>query len=175
MALVFVRRNGSISNEQCRDLTGLDVIGASKLLGKLRDLGFLIQHPHGAMTFYTPTGRLGVTPVCTTHLREVEVSLDAGETLSVDSEAIPPDIAKSIRMLGKRNSPQEVRRVIVQICSVRPISAGEIARLVGRTKRWVLNSYLKPMIRDGQLEYAIPGEPNHPEQKYTVGRSELEV
>ena len=175
MALVFVRRNGSISNEQCRDLTGLDVIGASKLLGRLRDLGFLIQHPHGAMTFYTPTGQLGVTPVCTTHLREVEVSLDAGETLSVDSGAIPPDIAKSIRMLGKRSSPQEVRRVIVQICSVRPFSAGEIARLVGRSKKWVSASYLKPMIRDGQLEYVIPGEPNHPEQKYTVGRSEQGV
>lgn len=99
MALVFVRRNGSISNEQCRDLTGLDVIGASKLLGKLRDPGFLIQHPHGAMTFYTPTGQLGVALVCTTH-QQVEVSLDVGETLSVDSEAILPDIAESIRMLG---------------------------------------------------------------------------
>jgi len=175
MALVFVRRNGSISNEQCRDLTGLDVIGASKLLGRLRDLGFLIQHPHGAMTFYTPTGRLEVTPVCTTRFREVEVSLDAGETLSADSEAISPDIAESIRMLGKRSSPQEVRQVIVQICSMRPFSAGEIAQLVGRSKKWVSASYLKPMIRDGQLEYMIPGEPNHPEQKYTVGRSEQEV
>ncbi|WP_281767173.1 Fic family protein [Methanoculleus bourgensis] len=93
----------------------------------------------------------------------------------MDSEAIPPDIAKSIRMLGKRSSPQEVRRVIVQICSVRPFSAGEIARLIGRSKKWVSASYLKPMIRDGQLEYAIPGEPNHPEQKYTVGGSEQEV
>ena len=174
MALVFVRRNGSISNEQCRDLTELDVVGASKLLGKLRDLGFLIQHPHGAMTFYTPTGLLGVAPVCTV-CQQVEVPPDVGETLSVDSEAIPPDIAESIRMLGKRSSPQETRRVIVQICSVRPFSAGEIARLVGRSKRWVLSSYLNPMIRDGQLEYVIPGEQNHPEQKYTVGRNEQEV
>ena len=126
------------------------------------------------MTFYTPTGLLGVAPVCTV-CQQVEVPPDVGETLSVDSEAIPPDIAESIRMLGKRSSPQETRRVIVQICSVRPFSAGEIARLVGRSKRWVLSSYLNPMIRDGQLEYVIPGEPNHPEQKYTVGRNEQEV
>lgn len=126
------------------------------------------------MTFYTPTGQLGVAPVCTTHQR-VEVSLDEEETLSVDSEAILPDIAESIRMLGKRSSPQEVMRVIVQICSVRPSSAGEIAQLVGRSKKWVSASYLKPMIHDGQLEYVIPGEPNHPEQKYKVGRSEQEI
>jgi ATP-dependent DNA helicase RecG len=174
MALVFVRRNGSISNEQCRDLTGLDVIGASRLLGKLRDLGFLTQHPHGAMTFYTPTGQLGVTPVCTTH-QQVEVPLDARETQSVNSEAIPPNIAESIKMLGKRSSPQEVMRVIVQICGMRPFSAGEIAQLVGRSKKWVSIGYLKPMIRDGQLEYVIPGEPNHPEQKYIVGRREQEI
>ena len=174
MALIFVRRNGSISNEQCRDLTGLDVVGASRLLGKLRDLDFLIQHPHGAMTFYTPAGQFEIAPVYTTR-QQVRVSPDVGETLNIDSETIPPDIAESIRILGKRNSPQAVRRVIIQICSVRPVSAGEIAQLVGRSKRWVLNSYLKSMIRDGQLTYVIPGEPNHPEQKYTVGRDERET
>jgi ATP-dependent DNA helicase RecG len=47
--------------------------------------------------------------------------------------------------------------------------------LVGRSKKWGSVGYLKLMIRDGQLEYVIPGEPNHPEQKYTVGRSEQEI
>lgn len=56
-----------------------------------------------------------------------------------------------------------------------PFFTGEIAQLVGRSKKWVSVSYLKPMIRDGQLEYIIPGEPSHPVQRYTVGRSEQEV
>ncbi|NQS74240.1 MAG: transcriptional regulator [Methanoculleus sp.] len=175
MALVFARRNGSVSNEQCRDLTGLDVIGASKLLGRLRDLGFLIQHPHGAMTFYTPTGQLGVISARTISFQETDIPLDADKTLSVGPEIIPPDIAESIRDLGKRSPSQEVRRVIIQICNVRPFSAEEIAQMIGRSKKWVSVSYLQPMVRDGQLEYAIPGEPNHPEQKYMVRRSQQEI
>ena len=57
-ALVAVREAGRITNAVYRDLNNVDTLTASAHLRRLRDAGLLLQHDHGAATFYTPHGRL---------------------------------------------------------------------------------------------------------------------
>lgn len=56
--LIHARESGFVTNAICREYTGIDTLGASTTLKKLRNLGLLEQHPHSAATYYTPTERL---------------------------------------------------------------------------------------------------------------------
>ncbi len=56
--LIYAREMGWVNNAICRDNTGLDTLGVSSILKKLRKLGLLEQHPHASATYYTPTRRL---------------------------------------------------------------------------------------------------------------------
>ena len=56
--LIHARESGSVSNSICREYTGLDTLGASNTLKKLRSHGLLQQHAHSSAPYYTPTDRL---------------------------------------------------------------------------------------------------------------------
>jgi ATP-dependent DNA helicase RecG len=51
-ALVFARETGKISNSDYRGINKLDTLTASQHLGRLRDLGVLLQKGKGPATFY---------------------------------------------------------------------------------------------------------------------------
>ncbi len=51
--LVYAKQYGSVSNENCRNLTSYDTAKSSSLLTRLRSMGILNQHSHGSATYYT--------------------------------------------------------------------------------------------------------------------------
>ena len=53
-ALVFVRKSGTITNPQYREITGADIIKASSGLRRLTELGLIVMHVKGNATYYTP-------------------------------------------------------------------------------------------------------------------------
>jgi ATP-dependent DNA helicase RecG len=53
-AIVFIRKNGFISNSEYREITGADIIKASTGLIKLTELGLFSMHKRGNQTYYTP-------------------------------------------------------------------------------------------------------------------------
>ena len=57
-ALVHARETSQVSNRALRDLTGEDILTASKCLTKLRDRGLLEQQGASASTYYEPTASL---------------------------------------------------------------------------------------------------------------------
>ncbi len=56
--LIHAREMNFVNNAICQDYTGLDTLGVSGILKKLRNLGLLEQHSHASATYYTPTSRL---------------------------------------------------------------------------------------------------------------------
>jgi hypothetical protein len=56
--LIHAREMNFVNNAICRDYTGLDTLGVSGILKRLRNLGLLQQHSHASATYYTPTSRL---------------------------------------------------------------------------------------------------------------------
>ena len=57
-ALVHARETGRVTNRALRDLTGEDILTASKCLTKLRDRRLLEQQGASVHTYYEPTGYL---------------------------------------------------------------------------------------------------------------------
>ncbi|HEV2149006.1 MAG TPA: ATP-binding protein [Longimicrobiaceae bacterium] len=188
-ALVHVREAGRITNAEYRDLNGVDTLDASAHLRRLRDAGLLEQHDRGAATYYTPTHRLlhptaalsevveepvepGEEPV---ELGEQPVGLE-GEPVGHGEEPsglaedagldLPPELMMAVMRLNRWTPQPELRRLIRRLCRWRPLSAEELARIVGRAKTYLQSTYIGPMVRAGELEYTNPEKPSDPNQKY---------
>ncbi|MBL8489660.1 MAG: hypothetical protein JNM82_02655 [Rhodocyclaceae bacterium] len=74
-------------------------------------------------------------------------------------------IAAPIRS-RQRARPEEVRAVILALCSENYLSLRELAELLGRQPASVQNHYLTPMLKEGVLVQRYPNSPNHPNQGY---------
>lgn len=182
--LVFSREKGTINNAEGRDLTGLDTLTVSSILRRLRDLGLIQPHNRGSATFYTPTERLmnpkgmalfknsiqtelptikeskpTIKPAIKEPIPTINPSLNS---LECEFPEIPTSLWKNIYDLGKHTQPEGIKSVIFDLCGIRPFSAEELAKILNRNKGWVRTSYLRPMIREGRIEYV---NPDHPRQK----------
>jgi len=90
------------------------------------------------------------------------------EQLSLD--LFPPTKKESLQdrlaKIGARTKPQEIKNLILEFCEIQPYSSNELASLLNRNKKYLLDEYLKPLIDDGLLEYTNPENPNDPHQTY---------
>jgi ATP-dependent DNA helicase RecG len=78
------------------------------------------------------------------------------------------DIAAPVRDRG-RAPPEEVRAVILALCTRQPLSLAELAGLIGRAPASLQNHYLTPMLKEKALRLQYPHHPNHPQQRYLAG------
>lgn len=141
--------NEQITNEQCRKVTGLEMYKVSVMLRRLSGADLLVQHKHGARTFYVASPLLvevgGVRPV--------------GSEFDRLLSDLPPRLQYDLGELGSRSkSVEHVQRLVVEICSVRPFTVEEIALLLDRGKPYVQSNYITPLLEKEDLEWTSPEE-----------------
>ena len=190
-ALVFVKEVGAIDNATYRQLSGSDILKSSTDLRALRDLNLLNSNGKGKLTYYTPGKRITTRD----KKEEFLVLPDKGRSIPDKKVAIPdkvvdiPDnyalqgnedneevellnslplnIQQQVMALGRRSSErEEIDKVILEICKVRPFTVKELSTLLGRHVKHLQASYLKPLLVKGVLKYTIPDMPKHPDQAY---------
>ena len=93
-----------------RTLIGLDTLGASQILRRLRDRGLLELHPAVSQSFYTLAPKLRLGGVAD----RGEQALDRGEQLD-RGEPLDPSLVQAIAGLGSRPRKERLRAVIAQI------------------------------------------------------------
>ena len=81
-------------------------------------------------------------------------------------DTFPKSLRDRIKALKGRSNRAEISEVILEMSSIRPFSASEIALGLGRNEKYIKNTYLKPLLQNGELTYTIPDMPRHPKQKY---------
>lgn len=87
--------------------------------------------------------------------------------LLAQSYQLPPELVTSLPKPGTRPSRTHMRELIISLCRQLPLTAQELAGLLGnREQKSFVRDYLTPMVNEGLLDYTIPGRPNHPEQRY---------
>jgi len=184
-ALVFVKEAGAIDNATYRGLTGADVLAASQALRRLRDAGLLTQQGRSSATFYVPTTKLlpaGMSAsVMSSNLDGLSSNLGALSSKSEDLSSNLPATAgiregllgkvsgalvARVSALGQRNSPQEVRDIVLELCAQRAWRAEELATLLRRNTEYVRSNYLRPLLRNGRLQMTNPRDVNDPQQAY---------
>jgi ATP-dependent DNA helicase RecG len=193
-ALVYVRETFTIDNATYRDLNRVDVLNASNHLRRLRDQGLLEQRGKGSAIYYVPTDRFvsSLFPDLVGAPNSVVFSPTPSDLsgnppalsgnppalsgnppgLSGNPQALPPDLpvelAERILSLGQRISQPVLAQLTIDLCRIRPFSADELAVVLGKTRKHILERALTPLMRSGQLQHSIPDQPNHPDQAYTT-------
>ena len=162
-ALVFVREAGAINNQAYRDLNQADVLNASTHLRKLRDQGLLEMKGKAAGAYYVPT---------TTLFKEWPVSPNGGQSGMAGAQSgmaqpvIPPELSAQISQLKQREPPQTVQDIVAAMCRYGSWSVEELAKNLDRTPQYVLDHYVRPLVKAGRLRMAIPDQPRQPRQRY---------
>lgn len=175
-ALVWVREVGAIDNAGFRELNRVDTLTASQKLRRLRDSGLLKQMGKGSATYYIPTELLvgeGLSTkpdVLSTKVEGLSTMGQALSTMVPDIESLRAGLSEELRSrvseLGRRGSPDQLLDLVVDLCRVREFSAEELAALLGRDRKYVMNNYLRPLLQQGRVVYTIPEQPRHPAQRY---------
>ena len=170
---MWVREVGAIDNAGFRELNRVDTLTASQKLRRLRDAGLLKQMGRGSATYYIPTDLLlgeGLSPMVEPLSTMVEPLSTMVPDVEVLRAGLSEDLLGRIADLGRRGSPEQTLDLVVDLCRVREFSAEELAALLGRERKYVLNNYLRPLLQEGRLAYSIPEQPRHPGQRYRAGQ-----
>ena len=78
---------------------------------------------------------------------------------------LPDDIKKRIDEVGKRVPKDVLNKLVVDICSIVPLSMDDLSVLLHRNSKSFKNKNIKVLLENNQLFYWIPEMINHPRQK----------
>lgn len=190
-ALVFVREACVINNYAYRTMNRVDTLNASVHLRRLRDLGLLEPKGKTSGAYYLPTtllleGLNGAMGASVTTTSDAILSQEVPPAISPLSQEVPPvisslpqesasviillpqELSVKVQELGQRKAPDEVKAVIIDLCSWKALQASELATILGRDQAYITRNYLTPLIKEERLAYTIPDNPNHALQAYKV-------
>jgi ATP-dependent DNA helicase RecG len=197
-ALVYVRETLSIDNAAYRDLNQVDVLNASQHLRRFRDQGLLEQRGKGSATFYTPTAKfLATLPLkpSSDAILDIDPLSVKPDPLSVKpdplsvkpdplsvkpegkSEALPelpPDLLALLHNVKARMETDALQNITCRLCAWHPLSAGQLAILLRRSRNYVQNRLLTPLLQERRILPTIADHPKHPRQAYRTAQPEEE-
>ena len=84
---------------------------------------------------------------------------------------LPDDIKKRIDEVGKRVPKDVLNKLVVDMCSIVPLSMDDLSVLLHRNSKSFKNKNIKVLLENNQLFYWIPEMINHPLQKYVADPS----
>ena len=193
LALVFVREVGAIDNATYRQLDSTITHARARLeIHKLCDLGFIEKKGQGRNTYYIRTSKVVSLGE---RLRPQGERLlpqhgTLGERYQGENERyqafeeryqgvnreellllLPDDIKKRIDEGGKRVPKDVLNKLVVDMCSIVPLSMDDLSVLLHRNSKSFKNKNIKVLLENNQLFYWIPEMINHPQQKYVADPS----
>lgn len=180
--LIYARATGAVDNSACRDFSGLDTLAASRVLRRLRDRGLLAKRGGGSSTHYAlataegaaEPGRQARLPLDAPPVADESPYGDSGHPHMPEPESppaelvgIPDELRQRIEAAGKKPRQKVVRSLIQALCSLRPLTATELATLLGgRDAGELKRLHLKPMREARLLSLLYPESEKHPHQAY---------
>jgi ATP-dependent DNA helicase RecG len=200
-ALLECHRAGRIDNARMRAISGLDTLGASALLRKLRDRELLQLHSAGAASFYelgpkasqlaAAAGSVTGEFASQTGGLEAQTGEFASQTGGLEAETrdlsgalssdaaelvsgLPVEVRAAVEALGGKPAQGDLRRVLVEICELRWWTPRELALIFNRKDPSHLSEkHLAPLVKEGVLERKYPDNLAHPQQAYRARQSRL--
>jgi ATP-dependent DNA helicase RecG len=183
-ALVAVRELGAIDNAVYRNINRTDTLDASTHLRRLRDLDLLSMKGSGSRTYYVPGsafsaiapeawGAIPTSLTGDTHQGQPDTHQVGPNTHqpsgAIARSALPAALLAQLPHPGTKPRRAVMRAVLVNLCAWKPLSARDLAALLGRQDhKHLVRELLTPMVAEGLLAHTIPGMEKHPDQRYTA-------
>ncbi len=191
LALVFVREVGAIDNITYRQLNS--DINTSKASADLHDMckkGLLEQKGQSRSSYYIAgeqfvnsrvddslnsiaagdnSNAIGENSIGDSLNSRGKAPLNSrGEFLNSRGQQLPKILEERVEKIGKRAKPDEMKKLVIELCSLKPMSLLELANILKRKTSSLRYLYVNPLIESGELFYTIPEMLSHPDQKYTT-------
>lgn len=197
-ALVSAREVGAIDNSSYRNLNrGIDTLSASRHLRRLCGFDLLRKKGQGTATYYVPTdcllsgwnqiqsrevapkpGEFGAKPRESagqsreSMLKPENWTPDPWSALRHDwMDVMPEGLRAEVESLPKKAPEDRLRTTVHKLCSWKDLPLVALGRIVGRNETYLQSRIVSPMVKQGNLAFTIPEEPNHPKQTYRAGGS----
>ena len=183
-ALVVAREVGAIDNATYREINRVDTLAASQALKRLRDSGLFIQRGRGSATWYQPTEQMtgpesGESDFSLPVPRDQEHLPRESRSLGKESESardalvqqLPGTLGMALGALGRRSRPDDVRHVILALLRHKTFKLAELGLLLDRNPEYVRQTYIQPLLEQGEIAMTRPDTPNDPEQAYIARES----
>ena len=180
-ALAFARNVGAISNEDYRQLNGVDTLNASRGLSRLKELGILLMKGNGNATYYILSEKLaphisskseGLTPHISSKSEgltpQAHSSYKGFAAMPEDFPKLPEDLKVELKSLGKKVKRDQFKGLIKRLCRLGPLQLSQLSMIFDREPRYIRDHFLTEMIKSGDLAYLYPETPAHPKQAYRV-------
>ena len=192
LALVFVREVGAIDNITYRQLNS--DINTSKASADLHDMckkGLLEQKGQSRSSYYIAgeqfvnsrvddslnsiaagdnSNAIGENSIGEGSLNSRGASFNSRGKSPLNSrgQQLPKILEERVARIGKRAKPDEMKKLVIELCSLKPMSLLELANILKRKTSSLRYLYVNPLIESGELFYTIPEMLSHPDQKYTT-------
>jgi ATP-dependent DNA helicase RecG len=144
-ALLQAHRHTQVDNASLRQLIGLYTLGASRVLGRLRDRSMLELHRAGAQSYYT----LGQELLAGDRPDQGKLALDRGELAADRGGLLDAELQQVLASLGTRPRKEKLRQAIARLCSDQWRSVAWLASLLKFEPRNLSGRHLTPMLKDG--------------------------
>ncbi|HPO20846.1 MAG TPA: hypothetical protein PLO07_16760, partial [Rubrivivax sp.] len=80
---------------------------------------------------------------------------------------MPAELARRLPKPGSRPRQSLLQQLVLDLCAWKPLSARELAHVLGRRDhKHLVKELLSPMVAQGLLAFTIPSMEKHPEQRY---------
>lgn len=89
-----------------------------------------------------------------------------GNELNIGGNEQKINIITLITSQKKRIAPATMLEYIIELCSINPLSAKELARYLNRDDEWIKKEYISKLVKEGRIKLLYPDKPKHPDQKY---------
>ncbi|MCO7722409.1 putative DNA binding domain-containing protein [Myroides odoratimimus] len=120
------------------------------------------------LTFSTPADALS-TPAdaLSTPANALSAPADVLSALPLDKKELLNPILKRIEALPKRINDKTIMLALIkELCAIHSFKLSELVLLLGKTDKYILREYLKPLIDCKELSYTYPDMVSHPNQSY---------
>lgn len=186
--LIFLREVGAINNAAARQINGYDINNANLDLNLLTKAKLISIKGKNRFTYYIPSPTLikhisklndNETDVSTTiHLNAPPKNLSTppnGLSAPLSNlSALPKNkikefntIVKEIEQLPKRiNNKEIIINIIIKLCRIKPFKISELSTILGKSDKYLLREFIRPLLNENKIVYLYPDMINHPEQAY---------
>jgi ATP-dependent DNA helicase RecG len=170
--LIYARATGAVDNSACRDFSGLDTLAASRVLRRLRDRGLLDKEGSGNGTYYVlahaGAGAKVASPQLALDIAGAESPPAPTQACNPELATLPAELATLLATLQGRITEDALRQAIVRLCAWAPLTVEQLATLLGKSRDYLRNKHLIPMVSQGQLRFRYPESAKHPHQAYVA-------
>ncbi len=106
------------------------------------------------------------TPDNAQYREDLQLTLDLSLNIENDLTQIPEQLKTKVKTLGKRSKPEDIKDIIIELCHWKSLSSKELADILDRNQKYLLDNYLKSLIDEGRLQFSRPDNPQDPHQSY---------